>query len=74
MKYLPDIVEGKIWWCQGYSEPNAGSDLAGLQTKAVDKGDYFEVTGSKVWTSYADKADYIFVWLELILNHQNIME
>ena len=60
MKYLPDIVEGKIWWCQGYSEPNAGSDLAGLQTKAVDKGDYFEVTGSKVWTSYADKADYIF--------------
>ena len=60
MKYLPEIVEGKIWWCQGYSEPNAGSDLAGLQTKAIDKGDYFEVTGSKVWTSYADKSDYIF--------------
>jgi len=60
MKYLPEIVQGKIWWCQGYSEPNAGSDLAGLQTKAIDKGDYFEVTGSKVWTSYADKSDYIF--------------
>ena len=60
MKYLTEIVQGKIWWCQGYSEPNAGSDLAGLQTKAIDKGDYFEVTGSKVWTSYADKSDYIF--------------
>ena len=60
MKYLPDIVEGKIWWCQGYSEPNAGSDLANLQTKAEDKGDHFLVTGSKVWTSYADKADWIF--------------
>ena len=59
-KYLPEIVAGKIWWCQGNSEPNAGSDLAGLQTKAIDKGDYFEVTGSKVWTSYADKSDYIF--------------
>ena len=58
--YLPQIVEGKIWWCQGYSEPNAGSDLASLQTKAIDKGDHFEITGSKVWTSYADKSDWIF--------------
>jgi alkylation response protein AidB-like acyl-CoA dehydrogenase len=60
LHYLPQIVEGKIWWCQGYSEPNAGSDLASLQTKAIDKGGHFEITGSKVWTSYADKADWIF--------------
>ena len=60
LKYLPQIAEGKIWWCQGYSEPNAGSDLASLQTKAIDKGDYYEITGSKVWTSYADKSDWIF--------------
>jgi acyl-CoA dehydrogenase len=60
LHYLPQIVEGKIWWCQGYSEPIAGSDLASLQTKAIDKGDHFEITGSKVWTSYADKADWIF--------------
>ena len=60
LHYLPQIVEGKIWWCQGYSEPNAGSDLASLQTKALDKGDHYEITGSKVWTSYADKSDWIF--------------
>ena len=60
MLYLPDIASGKTWWCQGYSEPNSGSDLAGLQMKALDKGSYFEVTGSKVWTSYADKSDWIF--------------
>jgi acyl-CoA dehydrogenase len=60
LNYLPQIVEGKIWWCQGYSEPNAGSDLASLQTKALEKGDHYEITGSKVWTSYADKSDWIF--------------
>ena len=60
LRYLPEIVQAKIRWCQGYSEPNAGSDLANLQTKAEDKGDHFLVTGSKVWTSYADKADWIF--------------
>ena len=53
-------MNGKIWWCQGYSEPNSGSDLAGLQMKADDKGENFLVTGSKVWTSYGDKADWIF--------------
>ena len=60
LRYLPEIVEGKIWWCQGYSEPNAGSDLAGLQMKAEDKGNHYMVNGSKVWTTYANKADWIF--------------
>ena len=53
--YLNQICRGEIRWVQGYSEPNAGSDLANLQTKAEDKGDHFLVTGSKVWTSYGKK-------------------
>lgn len=60
LKYLPEITAGKIRWCQGYSEPNAGSDLASLQTRAVDMGDYYLVNGQKVWTSYADQSDWIF--------------
>ena len=59
-EYLPPIVRGEIRWCQGYSEPGAGSDLAGLQTKCEDKGDHYLVNGQKIWTSYADKADWIF--------------
>ena len=58
--YLTEIARGEIRWCQGYSEPGAGSDLAGLQTKAEDKGDHYLVNGQKVWTSYADQADWIF--------------
>ena len=58
--YLKDIVDAKIRWCQGYSEPNAGSDLAGLQMKAVDKGDNYLINGSKIWTSYGYNADWIF--------------
>ena len=60
LHYLPQIARGEIRWCQGYSEPNFGSDLAGLQTRADDKGDYYLVNGSKIWTSYADQADWIF--------------
>ncbi len=60
LEYLPKIVRGEIRWCQGYSEPGSGSDLAGLRTKAEDKGDHYLVNGSKIWTSYADEADWIF--------------
>jgi alkylation response protein AidB-like acyl-CoA dehydrogenase len=60
LRHLPPIARGEIAWCQGYSEPGAGSDLASLQTKAEDRGDYYLVNGSKIWTSGAAHADWIF--------------
>lgn len=59
-QHLRAIINGEIRWCQGYSEPGSGSDLASLQTKAEDKGDHFLVNGSKIWTTNADKSDWIF--------------
>ncbi len=58
--YITSIVRGEIRWCQGYSEPGAGSDLASLQCKAEDKGDHFLINGSKIWTTKADECDWIF--------------
>ncbi len=59
-QHLPAIARGQIRWAQGYSEPNAGSDLASLQARAEDRGDHFVLNGSKVWTSYGDKGDWMF--------------
>ena len=60
-EHLPKIARGEIRWCQGYSEPNAGSDLASLATSAVRDGDFYVINGQKIWTSGADLADWIFM-------------
>jgi alkylation response protein AidB-like acyl-CoA dehydrogenase len=60
-EHLPKITRGEIRWCQGYSEPNAGSDLASLQTSAICRGDYFVVNGQKTWTSYGELSDWMFM-------------
>jgi alkylation response protein AidB-like acyl-CoA dehydrogenase len=59
-KFLPATRDGEIWWCQGYSEPGAGSDLAGLKTRAVREGDFYIVNGQKTWTTLAQFADWGF--------------
>ncbi|MEH6823031.1 MAG: acyl-CoA dehydrogenase family protein [Motiliproteus sp.] len=59
-RFLPDILATNVWWCQGYSEPNSGSDLASLKTKAVRDGDHYVVSGTKTWTTLAQHADWIF--------------
>ena len=60
-RHVPKIVRGEVQWCQGYSEPNAGSDLAALSTRAVDNGDHFLINGQKIWTSGAATADWMFI-------------
>ena len=60
-EHLPKICRGEIRWCQGYSEPGSGSDLASLQTSAKEDGDDFLINGQKIWTSTADRSEMLFV-------------
>jgi len=73
-EHMPGIVMGDVWWCQGYSEPGSGSDLASLQTFAEDKGDHYLVNGSKIWTSGAQNADrcYCLVRTDKSKKHEGI--
>lgn len=59
-RFLPRILKSEDWWCQGYSEPGSGSDLASLKTKAELDGDHYVINGAKIWTSYAQHSDWIF--------------
>ena len=59
-QFLKPMTRGEVRWCQGFSEPNAGSDLASIRTSAVDEGDHYLVNGSKIWTSYGDKSDWMY--------------
>ena len=59
-RFLPPILASEVWWCQGYSEPGSGSDLASLQMKCEDKGDHYLLNGSKIWTTLAQWADWMF--------------
>ena len=70
-RHIPPIVRGELRWCQGYSEPGAGSDLAALQTKAEDKGGHFLVNGQKIWTSGAQYADWCFCLVRTDPNHKH---
>jgi acyl-CoA dehydrogenase len=75
LEHLPKIARGEIRWAQGYSEPNAGSDLASVRTKCEDKGDHYLVNGQKTWTSYGDKCDWIFALVRTdagVPKHQGI--